>query len=544
MEATLTQMKKFIERSISISSLSSSLVKRKKISKKQIIPNEILYKIFSYCDIDTLFHSIPYVSHQWNSLLSKMSFAGQINLKIYDDQQYKKLYSKMKSSSFRKNPYALPNSSYGYGEYCDYGSYGGFSEYNNNNNYNSYSNYHSYDNYESYGSYNAYNGYDYGCNYHYGNSSLNGYKINQRNKEKEISNDLEPNYKIKLLDSKKINAEISMPIVFQIDLALPLSFISVDQEELNDIKNDIDDFNNYNYDSLNSINDYSMMSEGDHASSSSSSSSSSSFGQKETNKKEILPCFDFKSIQNYLTEKQKNISQFKAFYYINGIEISLDTDKVISTNPTPINNINNENTSSESTILNNTNTNTSLELTEGGSFHSNYIENSDVERLSENIQQEGHSSSSSSSPSSSSSSSSSSPSVSMETNESNTTTTIDSETMSVSPPAAQSENTLPNKTMILVELFLEKYKFTPEILKIQNVQWSDKFIHTIPRSVKFLDLKYLGNPDAESIKNGTNYLQSFIRNLSLSSSSILRPRTRRGTYYIRRSTQRTTVVAN
>jgi len=536
MEATLIQMKRLIEKSISISSLSSSIIKRKKLSKKQIIPNEILYKIFSYCDIDTLFHSIPYVSHQWNSLLSKMSFAGQINLKIYDDQQFKKLYSKMKSSSFHKNPYALPNSSCGYGEYCNYGSYGGFSEYNSNNNYNSYSNYHSYNNYEGYGSYNGYNDYGYGYDYHYGNSSSNGYDINQRNKEKEISNDLKPDYKIKLLDSKKINFEISMPIVFQIDLALPLSFISVEQEELNDIKNDTYDFNNNNNsDSLNSINDYSMMSEGDNASSSSSSSSSSSLGQKENNKKELLRSFDIKLIQNYLSEKQKNISQFKAFYYINGIEISIDTDKVITTTtPTPTNNANNETTSSESIGLNNTNT--SSEFTEGGSSHSNYRDNSDVTGSLENIQQEGHSSSSSPS-------SPSSPSVSMEINESNTATTMNTENMTT-PTPVQSENVLPNKTMILIELFLEKYKFTPEILKIQNVQWSDKFIHSIPRSVKLLDLKYLGNPDAESIKNGTNYLHSFIRNLSLSSSTILRPRTRRGNYYIRRSTQRTTVVAN
>ncbi|KAL6617150.1 hypothetical protein U3516DRAFT_812195 [Neocallimastix sp. 'constans'] len=457
MDATLVQMKKLIKKSLNLS-FSSSLIKKKKESKNQIIPNEILFKIFSYCDINTLFHSIPYVSHHWNNLLTKMSFAGQINIKIFDDQQFKKLFSKMKSSYSNSNSFSLLNSSYSYGGYSSYKSYGGFCEYTN------------YKSYDGYGSYN-----DYEYNYGYGKSSRD-YITNQHNKEKDILNDLKPDYKIKLLDSKKTNSEVSIPIVFQIDLSLPLSFITVDQEEqlIND-RNDRYNFNNFNQ--LTSTEEYSMINIRDNGSSSSYSSSSSS-NQDEISIKEVFQNFDLEPIQN----------------------------SSISTN-----------SSSESTI-------------EGGLSHSNNNLNSEVLGLSGNLHNESNLSSSSSL-------------TPMVINSSSATVTTEEET-NATPTPTQPENVLPNKTMILAELFLEKYKFTPEILKIQNVQWSEKFIHSIPRSVQILDLKYLDNPDAESIKNGTNYLHSFIKNLSISSSSLLRPRTRRSNRFYRPSIHRSTVVFN
>jgi len=362
MSTKIVQMKYLLENLIntssttsstsSFSTFSNSLLKK----KNQIIPNEILFRIFSYCDIDTLFHSIIYVSKQWNSLLKRMSFAGQINLKIYDDKQFKKLYSNMKSSyPYRDNPYALPNSSFGYTGYSSYGSYGSFGDYQN---YSSYSNYNSYGNYGGYGSYNGYNDYDDYINYE------NQYQHQKLKEKGKLNESLEPNYHIKLLDSKKSNPDFSMPVVFQIDLALPLSFIIANEKE--------DISNNENHYQLTSIlNNYNII---NHDLSLSSTSSSSYFfphNPVETNDNEtknVIPNFDLESFQGYLIDKKKEINQFKAFFFINGIEISIDTDKVITpldTNPNQ--DVNNNDITATTTI---TTTNYTI-ITNGNNSNSN-----------------------------------------------------------------------------------------------------------------------------------------------------------------------------
>ncbi|ORX44818.1 hypothetical protein BCR36DRAFT_121446 [Piromyces finnis] len=508
MENKLSQMKNIIEVSL-VDNHSSISSKKRKIERNQIFPNEILFKIFSYCDIDTLFHSIPYVSWQWNTLLTKMSFAGQINLKIYDDEQFKKLYSKSKSffSSHYNNPYAMSNTSYGYSGYSSYGSYGGLSNYDN---FSSYSNYNSYGNYDGHGSFNGYGNFnDYNSSYYsYGNgtsSSFDGYSMNFHRKDKEIAdvNDvLEPNYQIELLDSKQFNSEISMPVIFQINLALPLSFIIASEKESN-TDNSYDDYFSYNI-SDNEINE-------------SSSTSSNSKKNKET--KSIMD-FNLEPIQDYLDEKQKEIKQFRAFYYIYGIEISIDTDKVIVA-PTNQNNNNtseNQTTSSSNETLSapthqvtGINNNTQNESESSSNTISNSVE---VENIIPSTEEQQNSIGS--------------------TNETHVTPTN----------PIHPEDSLPNSTMILTELLLEKYRFTPEILKIQNVQWSNKFVHIIPKSVKKIEIKYLGNPDPEILKEGTNYLYTFIKNLSISSSSILRPRARRTNRHYYSSVNRTSITVN
>jgi len=519
MENKLIQMKDIIEKSINITLYSTSLSKKKRVVRDQIFPNEILFKIFSYCDIDTLFHSIPYVSHQWNSLLTKISFAGQINLKIYDDEQFKKMYKKSKSSRFT-NPYALPNSSYGYTGYSSYGSYGGLSNYDS---YTSYSNYTSYGNYDGYGSFNGYGNYNNYSGDGYGGSS-SSYSLSSTRKDKEsieTSSLLEPNYQIKLLDSVKTNNEVSMPVVFKIDLSLPLSYIQAEpKKESDDSYGVFEDYDDY---FSNELNDLDMA-----------SSSNSNINDKKNKNDEKNTCIDFnlEPIQEYLVEKQKEIKQFKAFYYIHGIEISIDTDKVI-TEPTNQNVNTNENqatSSSEevSSVQNSVVSSSSVETETSSLVNTNNAIQNESESLLVTAQSE------------------------------NITNTIDNENSSSLSSSVVQDNTVatdtpttsdnpvqpPNSTMILTELLLEKYRFTPEILKIQNVQWSDKFVHTIPKSVKMIDIKYLGNPDPELLKEGTDYLYRFIKNLSISASSILRPRTRRTNRFYRSSVNRTSITVN
>jgi len=520
MENKLIKIKNKIEKSINITLSSTSSSKKKKVVGDQIFPNEILFRIFSYCDIDTLFRSIPYVSHQWNSLLTKMSFAGQINLKIYDDEQFKKLYSKSKfSSSGHSNPYALPNTSYGYTGYSSYGSYGGLSNYDN---YSSYSNYNSYGNYDGYGSFNGYSNYnEYNNYYGYGSSSSNySFSPTRKDKESAETNDLlEPDYHIKLLDTKQTNAEVSMPVVFKIDLALPLSFIKAQQEVEIEDSHDLYEYCDEYF--ANDMNDLSVA---------------SSSNSKKEEKKDSIINFDLEPIQGYLVEKQKEIKQFKAFYYIHGIEISIDTDKVISTPANQnVDNTDHQATTSSEEVSSAPNSNVSSSAIEVGPSSSegtnNIMQNESnslsVATLSENtLNSDDHGTSTSLSTS--------------ETQDENGSTEI------AATPAnpVQPEDSPPNSTMILTELLLEKYRFTPEVLKIQNVQWSNTFIHMIPKSVKMIDIKYLGNPDPELLKEGTDYLYSFIKNLSISASSILRPRTRRANRFYRSSVNRTSITVN
>lgn len=87
-------------------------------------------------------------------------------------------------------------------------------------------------------------------------------------------------------------------------------------------------------------------------------------------------------------------------------------------------------------------------------------------------------------------------------------------------------------TMELLDLLLGKQKFLPKVLKVKNVEWTIGLLNLIPKTVNYLEISFVGTPNVDLVKTGVAYLSSFIKNISILSCTIIKPRLRhRPQYY-------------